>query len=114
MWNGTRRFLPTFPLGGYLGCDLFVNLIKECLELLRRIQSDEVAEVGGVETFLCGGAQPLEFGFVFQFALLIVFQIALLKEAKALAHNLASIAEATGSNSGFDPLGVHGAGYCDA
>jgi hypothetical protein len=53
MWNGTRRFLPTYLLGGYLGCDLFVNLIKECLELLRRIQSDEVAEVGGVETFLC-------------------------------------------------------------
>ena len=78
MWNGTLRFLPTYLLGGYLGCDLFVNLIKEGIQLLRRIQSDEVAEVGGVETFLCGGAQPLEFGFVFQIALLIVFQIAML------------------------------------
>ena len=59
MWNGTLRFLPTYLLGGYLGCDLFVNLIKGCLELLRRIQSDEVAEVGGVETFLCVGPPNL-------------------------------------------------------
>src|ERR1035441_4751554 len=84
----------TFPLGCEFGRSFFSKSIDKVVDLLAGPQGHIVAALDIVEPFLGGGAQPLDLG--------LVFPLALLQQAEALADHLACVTEATGGDASLD------------
>src|ERR1017187_4098922 len=68
--------------------------IDKVVDLLVRPQGHIVAALDIVESFFGGGAKPLDLG--------LVFPLALLQQAEALADHLACVTEATGGDASLD------------
>jgi hypothetical protein len=81
----------TLPPGSEFGGRLFSKSIDDVVDFLAGAQRHIVAALDVVESFLGGGAKPRDLG--------LVFPLALLQEAEALADDLARVAEAAGSDA---------------